>query len=107
MSLFVKGNILRGEAYNGFDSNMDFKIRGEFKSPSTFKTAYDSRTYFFTRLLETTFKQLEQQTSKNTSFALISIFFLFAYQHNVYQSVLALVNQARGLERGFLERMRF
>jgi len=34
MSLFTKGQILRGNAFNGFDSNLDFKIKGEFKSPS-------------------------------------------------------------------------
>ena len=38
MGMFQKGNILRGSAYNGFDTNMDFKIKGEFKSPSQFKT---------------------------------------------------------------------
>lgn len=36
--MLTKGYILRGAAYNGFDNNMDFKIKGEFKSPSQFKT---------------------------------------------------------------------
>jgi hypothetical protein len=52
----VKNNVLKGNAFNGFDTNMDFKIKGEFKSPSQFKTVEESRTYFFTRLLETMFK---------------------------------------------------
>ena len=55
----VKNTILKGNAFNGFDNNMDFKIKGEFKSPSQFKNVDESRTYFFTRLLETMFKQLE------------------------------------------------
>ena len=75
----MKGLILRGSAFNGYDSNMDFKIKGEFKSPATFKTTHDSRMYFFTRLLETMFKQLEQRTNKNTSFTLISIYFHLAF----------------------------
>ncbi len=78
-ALFNKGQILKGAAFNGFDSNLDFKIKGEFKSPSTFKSTHESRTYFFTRLLETMFKQLEARTKKNTSFTLISIFFYFQY----------------------------
>lgn len=34
MAMLNKGSILRGSAYNGFDTNMDFKIKNEFKSPS-------------------------------------------------------------------------
>jgi hypothetical protein len=79
MAQYVRGMILRGSAYSGFDSNSDFKIKGEFKSPSKFKSVYESRTYFFTRLLETMFKQLEQRTKKNTSFTLIYIYFHFVY----------------------------
>lgn len=56
MGIFNRGNILRGAAYSGYDTNMDFKIKGEFKSPSQFKTSHESWTYFFTRLLETMFK---------------------------------------------------
>lgn len=52
----MKNNVLKGNAFNGFDTNMDFKIKGEFKGPSQFKTVEESRTYFFTRLLETMFK---------------------------------------------------
>ena len=48
--------VLKGNAFNGFDNNQDFKIKGEFKSPSQFKTVYESRTYFFTRLIEAMFK---------------------------------------------------
>jgi hypothetical protein len=55
-ALFAKNQILKGNAFNGFDNNLDFKIKGEFKSPSQFKNVEDSRTYFFTRLLETMFK---------------------------------------------------
>ena len=54
--MYTRGQILRGNAFNGFDDNMDFKIKGEFKSPSQFKTVGESRVYFFTRLLETMFK---------------------------------------------------
>ena len=77
MSQFVKGSILSGSAYNGYDSNIDFKIKSEFKSPSQFKSLHEGRTYFFTRLLEMMFRQLESRTSKNTSFNLIYIFFHF------------------------------
>jgi hypothetical protein len=35
---FVKNSVLKGNAFSGFDDNMDFKIKGEFKSPSQFKT---------------------------------------------------------------------
>lgn len=87
MSQFVKGSILSGPAYNGYDANMDFKIKTEFKSPSQFKSLHEGRTYFFTRLLEMMFRQLESRTSKNTSFNLIYIFFHFQYQHNVYLSI--------------------
>lgn len=76
-ALYQKSQVLRGNAFNGFDSNMDFKIKGEFKSPAQFKSVHESRTYFFTRLIETMFKQLEARTKKNTSFTLISIFFHF------------------------------
>jgi hypothetical protein len=31
---YVKNNVLKGNAFSGFDNNMDFKIKGEFKSPS-------------------------------------------------------------------------
>jgi len=75
----TKGNILTGTAYNGFDTNLDFKVKNEFKSPSQFKTLHESRTYFFTRLLEMMFRLLEQRTSKNTSFNLIYIYFHFTY----------------------------
>ena len=34
MGYFNRGYILRGPQYRGFDNNMDFKIKGEFKSPS-------------------------------------------------------------------------
>ena len=78
-ALYLRNQVLRGSAFNGFDANLDFKIKGEFKSPSQFKTTYDSRTYFFTRLLETMFKQLEGRTKKNISFTLISIYFQFVY----------------------------
>lgn len=74
-----KGHILQGAAYNGYDTNYDFKIKSEFKSPATFKTLHESRTYFFTRLLEMMFRQLEARTSKNTSFNLIYIYFHFTY----------------------------
>ena len=98
----VKNTILKGNAFNGFDNNMDFKIKGEFKSPSQFKNVDESRTYFFTRLLETMFKQLEQRTSKNTSFTMISIFFHFFYQHNVYMAALNLIKLAKSLSRSTL-----
>jgi hypothetical protein len=31
---FVKNSVLKGNAFSGFDDNMDFKIKGEFKSPA-------------------------------------------------------------------------
>lgn len=34
MLQMVKGTILSGSAYNGYDSNLDFKVKNEFKSPS-------------------------------------------------------------------------
>jgi hypothetical protein len=52
----TKGNTLIGSAYNGYDTNIDFKVKSQFKSPSVFKTLHDARTYFFTRLLEIMFK---------------------------------------------------
>ena len=103
----VKNTILKGNAFNGFDNNMDFKIKGEFKSPSQFKNVDESRTYFFTRLLETMFKQLEQRTSKNTSFTMISIFFHFFYQHNVYMAALNLIKLAKSLSQSTLQKMTF
>ena len=106
-ALFTRGQILRGNAFNGFDENMDFKIKGEFKSPSQFKTVDESRVYFFTRLLETMFKQLEQRTNKNTSFVLISIYFHFFYQHNVYLAAFNLVKLAKSLNRSTLQKMTF
>jgi hypothetical protein len=54
-----RGTILVGSAYNGYDTNIDFKVKSQFKSPSVFKSLHDSRTYFFTRLLEMMFRQLE------------------------------------------------
>jgi len=99
--------VLRGNAFNGFDSNMDFKIKGEFKSPSQFKSVIESRTYFFTRLIETIFKQLEARTKKNTSFTLISIFFHFQYEHNTYLSAFTLVKLAKALNQSVLAKMTF
>lgn len=99
--------MLKGPAFNGFDSNLDFKIKGEFKSPSQFKTTHESRTYFFTRLLETMFKQLEQRTKKLVSFNLISIYFNFVYQHNVYLAALNLVKIAKALNQSALQKLTF
>jgi hypothetical protein len=75
----VKGKVLTGNAYNGYDTNLDFKVKNEFKSPSQFKSLHEGRTYFFTRLLEVIFRQLEAKTSKNSSFNLIYIYFHYAY----------------------------
>ena len=33
-ALYVKNSVLKGNAFSGFDANMDFKIKGEFKSPA-------------------------------------------------------------------------
>lgn len=67
-----------------------------------FTTQHESRTYFFTRLLEMMFRQLESRTNKNTSFNLIYIYFHFMYQHNVYLSINTLVKLSRALRRSFL-----
>eukprot|EP00347_Sterkiella_histriomuscorum_P015474 403356890 len=87
MCMLNKGYILRGSAYSGFDTNMDFKIKGEFK--------------------RTMFKQLEKKTDGNLSFSLISIYYQYAYQHNIYQAVLAIVKSARNVKQSFLQRMQF
>lgn len=79
MQQLTKGSILSGSSYNGYDNNYDFKVKDEFKSPSMFNTLQESRTYFFTRLLEMMFRQLESRTNKNTSFNLIYIYFHFTY----------------------------
>jgi hypothetical protein len=86
---------------------MEFKVKTEFKSPSQFKSLHESRTYFFTRLLEIMFRQLESRTSKNTSFNLIYIFFHFQYQHNVYLSINTLVKLSRLLRQSVFSRMTF
>jgi hypothetical protein len=31
---YVKNSVLKGNAFSGFDANMDFKVKGEFKSPA-------------------------------------------------------------------------
>ena len=31
---YVKNQVLKGNTFNGFDRNVDFKLKGEFKSPS-------------------------------------------------------------------------
>ena len=103
----VKGEILTGPAYNGYDVNIDFKLKKEFKSPSMFKSNHEARTYFFTRLLEIMFRQLEQRTSKNVSFNLIYIFFHYTYQHNVYLAINTLVKLAKSLKSSFFQKMTF
>jgi hypothetical protein len=107
MAQFVKGQILQGSAFNGYDSNLDFKVKNEFKSPSQFKSLHESRTYFFTRLLEMMFRSLESRTNKNTSFSLIYIYFHFTYQHNVYLSINTLVKLSRSLRRSLFQKMTF
>jgi len=64
-----------------------------------FTSVEESRTYFFTRLLEMMFRQLESRTSKNTSFNLIYIYFHFVYQHNMYLSINNLAKLSRQLRR--------
>lgn len=100
--LFAKNTVLRGNAFNGFDADMDFKIKGEFKHPSQFKNTHDSRTYFFTRLMETVLKQLEPRTNRITSFLLLSIYFYFHYEHNIYLAALNLVKVAKTLNNSTL-----
>ena len=68
---------------------------------------YESRAYFFIRLLETVFKQLESRTSKNSSFMLISIYFHFVYEHNIFLSILSLVKLSRALRRSMFQKMTF
>lgn len=34
MAQMVKGDILNGSSYNGYDTNLDFKLKNEFKSPA-------------------------------------------------------------------------
>ena len=102
MAQCSKGQTLTGAAYTGYDTNYDFKVRDEFKSPAMFASQHESRTYFFTRLLEMMFRQLESRTNKNTSFNLIYIYFHFMYQHNVYLSINTLVKLSRALRRSFL-----
>jgi len=53
------------------------------------------------------FRQLDQRTSKNTSFNLIYIFFHFTYQHNVYLSINTLVKLSRKLRNSLFQRMTF
>ena len=107
MQQLTKGSILSGSSYNGYDNNYDFKVKDEFKSPSMFNTLQESRTYFFTRLLEMMFRQLESRTNKNTSFNLIYIYFHFTYQHNVYLSINTLVKLSRSLRRSIFQKMTF
>ena len=103
----VKGEILNGSSYNGYDTNLDFKLKNEFKSPAQFKTIHEGRTYFFTRLLEMMFRQLEARTSKNISFNLIYIFFHYTYQHNLYLAIKTLVNLSKSLKQSFFQKMTF
>lgn len=53
------------------------------------------------------FKQLEQRTKKNVSFTLISIYFNFVYQHNIYMAALNLVKIAKALNQSTLQKMTF
>lgn len=53
------------------------------------------------------FKQLEQMTNKNTSFTLISIYFHFFYQHNIYLAAISLIKLTKALNRSTLEKMTF
>ena len=107
MAQLVKGDILSGSSYNGYDTNLDFKLKNEFKSPAQFKTIHEGRTYFFTRLLEMMFRQLEARTSKNISFNLIYIFFHYTYQHNLYLAIKTLVSLSKSLKQSFFQKMTF
>ena len=53
------------------------------------------------------FKQIELRTNKNTSFTLISIYFHFAYQHNIYLAALNLVKLSNILNRSSFQKMAF
>jgi hypothetical protein len=50
---------------------------------------------------------LESRTNKNTSFTLISIYFNFIYQHNIYLASINLIKLAKALSTSTLQKMTF
>ncbi|CDW78804.1 pas domain s-box family protein [Stylonychia lemnae] len=80
---------------------------GELGLMGFFNRGYILRGAAYSSYDKTMFKLLEKKTCKNTSFSLISIYFQYAYQHNIYQAVFAIVKAARSQKRSLTQRLQF
>lgn len=104
---FVKGFVLTGSAFNGFDTNNDFKVKTDFKSVTLFKNLRTGRTYFFTRLFEVLFRQLESRTNTFISSNLLYIHFHYAFESNIYLSINKLARLSKESKSNLISTVSF
>ena len=77
--MFIMNQVLKGTAFNGYDGDITHKHPDHFNDPASFKSLYDSRRYFFTKLLETILERHDIDAGKSIGFSLLKIYFKIAY----------------------------